>query len=56
MLNIDFIDFCKNGEHLKKNSFFIKKSCTKLFITKKFLTDCKNLMYFSREFTLEATV
>jgi len=27
-----------------------------LFITKKFLTDCKNLTYFSREFSLETIV
>jgi len=36
----------------EKNSFFAKNSCTKLFITKKFLTDCKNPTYFFREFSL----
>jgi len=40
----------------KRHLFFVKKSCTKLFITKKFLTDCRNSMYFSREFNLKATV
>jgi len=40
----------------KRNSFFVKNFINKIVYNKKFLIDCKNPMYFSREFSLEATV